>query len=293
MAATNENIITTDSSNLLHVNMTNVTKLTSTNFLMWSRQVQALLDGYVLGGYIDGFLVVPPATITTAEVVTPNPAYTLWQRQDKLIYSALLGAIIVSVQPLLSTTTTSAQIWDTLSSTYAKPSRGHLKQLKHQVKQWTKGARSINDYFQGFTTCFDQLALLGKPIDLEDQIEFILEGFPENYKQVVDQIEGRDSCPSLTKVHEKLLNHEAKLQTASIVPSSTAASANAAQYRGNSHSHSGQNRTPTTIKDNLATTTTIRHGNNNNSSHDLISQTHMDTRDDAKFVASVGTQILQ
>lgn len=36
---------------------------------------------------------------------------------------------------------------------------------------------SIDAYVQGFTTRFDQLALLGKPFDIEDQIEFVLEGF--------------------------------------------------------------------------------------------------------------------
>lgn len=58
---------------------------------------------------------------------------------------------------------------------------------------------------------FDQLALLGKLIDHEDQVETILEGLPEDYKPVVDQMEGRDTPPSLTKLHEKLLNHEAKM----------------------------------------------------------------------------------
>lgn len=58
---------------------------------------------------------------------------------------------------------------------------------------------------------FDQLAILGEPIDHEDQLEFILEGLPEDYKTVADQIEGRDTPPSITEVHEKLLNREAKL----------------------------------------------------------------------------------
>lgn len=55
--------------------MSNVTKLTSSNFLMWSRQVHALLDGYDLAGYIDGSVVVPSATLTTDKGVTPNPAF--------------------------------------------------------------------------------------------------------------------------------------------------------------------------------------------------------------------------
>lgn len=210
-ASSHETILVSDKPTLLNINMTNVSKLTASNFLMWSRQVLALLDGYDLAGYVDGTLPVPNPTNNTDGVQTPNPAYTIWKRQDMLIYSALLGAITVSIQPILSTTTTSAQIWAILSATYAKPSRAHIKQIREQIKQWTKGTKSIDDYVQGFTTRFDQVALLGKPYDLEDQIEHILEGLPEEYKSVVDQIESRDSTPTVVELHEKLLNYEAKL----------------------------------------------------------------------------------
>lgn len=135
--ATNTNIETitvSDSSHLLNVNMANVSKLIASNFFMWSHQVHALLEGYDLVGYLDGTVIMPPQTVTTAGVVTVSTAYTLWERQDKLIYSAFIGAITAFIQPLLSTTTTSAQIWEKLSSSYAKQSRGHILQLKEQIK---------------------------------------------------------------------------------------------------------------------------------------------------------------
>lgn len=97
--------------------------------------------------------------------------------------------------------------------TYSKPSRAHVKQIKQQIQSWKKGSKSINEYFQGLTTRFDELALLGKALDHEDQIEYILDGLQEEYKTMADQIDGRDTPPSLPEIHEKLLNQEAKLQT--------------------------------------------------------------------------------
>uniref|UniRef100_A0A1J3J5Y3 Uncharacterized protein n=1 Tax=Noccaea caerulescens TaxID=107243 RepID=A0A1J3J5Y3_NOCCA len=184
---------------------------------MWNRQVHALLDGYELASHLDGS--TPTQTIVADDTTSVNLAYTLWKRQDKLIYSALLGAISQTIQPLLSLTTASAEIWTTLASTYAKPSRGHIKQLQHQLKNWSKDTKSIDEYFQGLTTKFDQLGLLGKVIDHEDKIDFVLQGLPDEYKPVVDQTEGRDSPPSLTELHEKLLNHEAKLLSSAYSPS--------------------------------------------------------------------------
>ncbi|CAL9240172.1 unnamed protein product [Arabidopsis halleri] len=122
-------ITTAESITVLNVNMTNVTKLTDFNFLMWSRQVHAILDGHGLAGYVDGSIVAPQPTITTYGTTTVNREFTKWKRQDKLIYGALLGAISVNVQPILSTVDTSAAAWEKLVDTYAKPSRTHILQL--------------------------------------------------------------------------------------------------------------------------------------------------------------------
>ncbi|BAB10876.1 polyprotein [Arabidopsis thaliana] len=214
--------------------MSNVTKLTSTNFLMWRRQVHALLDGYDLAGYVDGSIEEPHTTVTVHGVTSPNPEYKLWKRQDKLIYSGLIGAISVAVQPLLSQATTSAQIWRKLVDTYANPSRGHKQQIREQIKQWKKGSRSIDDYVLGLTTRFDQLALLEEAIPHEDQIAYILGGLSDDYRRVIDQIEGRDISPSITELHEKLINFELKLQ-AMVPDSSTPVTANAASYNNNNN----------------------------------------------------------
>ena len=173
------------------------------------------------------------------ESTVSNPAYSLWKRQDSLIFSVLLGAITTTIQPILLTAQTSAEIWYLLSETYAKPSRGHVKQIKQQIKDWTKGNKSIDEYFQGLTTRFDHLALLGKPYDHEDQIEFILAGLPEEYKTVVDQIEGRDLAPSLSEVHEKLRNREATIQISTAVPS-VPVTTNAVTHWANNNSYNNR-----------------------------------------------------
>lgn len=205
-----DTIVTTQGS-LLNINTSNITKLSASNYLMWGRQVHALLDGYDLASFVDGSKPILPEVITVDGQDTPNPEYVFNKRQDKLIYSALLDAISQSIQPLLSKANTSAEIWTTLASTYAKPSRGHIKQIHNQLKNWKKGTKSISEYLQGVSTRVDELALLGKVFDLEDQIEFALDGLPEEYKQISDQIESRDNPPTFNELHEKLLNHEARL----------------------------------------------------------------------------------
>ncbi|KAL6345730.1 hypothetical protein AAG906_017472 [Vitis piasezkii] len=100
---------------LLTINLSNITKLSSTNYLTWSLQIQSLLEGYDLHHFIDGAHTPPPPTITIIGVASLNPAYTTWKRQ-----------------PLIARTTTSLDAWQTLANTYAKPPHGHIKQLNEQ-----------------------------------------------------------------------------------------------------------------------------------------------------------------
>ena len=88
--------------------------------------------------------------------------------KDRLIYSALLGAITLPIQPLVSRALTAAQVWETIASTYAKPSRAHINNLRNQLKLWKKETKTIDVYVQGITTRVDQLAILGKPMEHED-----------------------------------------------------------------------------------------------------------------------------
>ncbi|RVW21849.1 Retrovirus-related Pol polyprotein from transposon RE1 [Vitis vinifera] len=65
---------------LLTINLSNITKLSSTNYLTWSLQIQSLLEGYDIHHFIDGAHTLPPPTVTITGVASPNPTYTTWKR---------------------------------------------------------------------------------------------------------------------------------------------------------------------------------------------------------------------
>ncbi|KAL1194499.1 Retrovirus-related Pol polyprotein from transposon RE2 [Cardamine amara subsp. amara] len=57
----------------------------------------------------------------------------------------------------------------------------------------------------------DQLALLGKPMDHEDIIEYILDGLDDDYRGIVEKINGMDVPPTLEELRDKLVNMEASI----------------------------------------------------------------------------------
>ncbi|RVW64485.1 Retrovirus-related Pol polyprotein from transposon RE1 [Vitis vinifera] len=108
--------------------------------------IQSLLEGYDLHHFIDNTHTPPPPTVTITSVASPNPTYTTWKYQDRLIFSALLNVISVSLQPLIARTTTSLDAWQILANIYAKPSHGHIKQLKERLQRCTKGSLTYWTY---------------------------------------------------------------------------------------------------------------------------------------------------
>ncbi|RVW19477.1 Retrovirus-related Pol polyprotein from transposon RE1 [Vitis vinifera] len=215
---------------LTMITIHNSIKLTPTNYLSWKTQMEVILIGYDLQKFIDGSHPAPPTTITTNNVVSTNPAYQTWLRQDKLLFGALVGTLSSTLVPLITQSKTSYEAWQILANTYARPSRGHIKQLKDHLKNITKGSQSITDYMQSIKTWADELAALGKPLDQEDLIEKVLEGLDENYQSIIDAVNGRDSTISFDELHEKLINKELSLRN-NISPSPLPASAHATNVR--------------------------------------------------------------
>lgn len=257
------------SATLLSVNMSNITKLSNTNYIMWSRQIRALLEGHELHGFIDSDSITPAANITVDGETTLNPAFAPWRRQDRLLYSALIGSISLPLQPIVSSANTCCEIWELLAQTFGNPTRGHIRQLKFQIKQCVKGTKTISEYLRQIKSKTDDLALLGKPLDPEDLIEQILAGLPEEYKPEVDAINGRDTTISFPELHERLLNREAMImctETASVpvVP----ITANAADSR--QRTQGKNNWRPQTNNNNRNYQTGVSHNNSNRQSRPYL-----------------------
>src|SRR3954468_1471543 len=158
--------------------------------------MEAVLICYDLYKFVDGSHPAPPSTIMIDNKDSPNPKFQTWFRQDKLIFGALVGSITPSLIPLITQSQTSHELWDILANTYARPSRGHIKQVKDQIKHASKGSKSISEYMQFIKAKADELAILGKPMDHEDLVEKILDGLDDEYKSIADIINGSDTSIS-------------------------------------------------------------------------------------------------
>ncbi|XP_021770835.1 uncharacterized protein LOC110735022 [Chenopodium quinoa] len=234
----------------IFVHIPNAIKLTSTNYLSWKMQIEAILIGHDLFKFVDGSYPSPTATITHETTEIPNPELSFWTRQDKLICGALIGTLSTDLMPLVSQAQTSKQLWDILAKTYATPSRGHIKQLKDQLRRITKEGRSITELMQAIKACADQLAALGKNVEQKDLINRVLAGLDDSYSSVIEFVNARDTPISFEKLHEKLINKELSLlqnSTNTTLPATAFAATTRPSHRNtNTHFHpSSQGLLPT------------------------------------------------
>ncbi|RVW29803.1 Retrovirus-related Pol polyprotein from transposon RE1 [Vitis vinifera] len=152
------------------------------HFMIPSIFTFTLLQCYDFHHFIDGAHTPPPPIIIITGVASPNPTYTTWKCQDRLIFSALLGAISVSLQLLIARTTTSLDAWQTLANTYAKPSCGHIKQLKEQLQRCTKG--SLTYWTYTFATAIYLINRMPTPtLHLSSPFDKLFES-PPNYTKL-------------------------------------------------------------------------------------------------------------
>ncbi|KAJ0798005.1 putative transcription factor interactor and regulator CCHC(Zn) family [Helianthus annuus] len=213
LQSTTINSIPATPSTLTLVTFPSSLKLTSTNYLPWKAQVEAILQGLDLFKFIDGSYPCPAKPTTTGATTTPNPDYLTWYRQDRLLYGALIGSLSPNIVSLIHNSSSSFDAWTTLTKAFANPSRGHIKQLQHRLKMCTKNPdQPITDFMQSIKSLADELAILGKPVDPEDVTDYVLNGLDADaYKQIIDAVHARDTPISFPELHEKLINHELTL----------------------------------------------------------------------------------
>ncbi|KAG7556724.1 Reverse transcriptase RNA-dependent DNA polymerase [Arabidopsis suecica] len=196
------------SPTLISINMSNITKLTSINYLTWSLQVKALLEGHELQGFISETDQTPPTHITTGTITIANPKFTSWTRQDRLLYSAIIGTLSLQVQPMVSRTTTTRN-------------------------------QSVQDYMKSYQSRSVSAPWFTLPH--EDLLDHIMRGLDEDYRPVVELVNGRDTPISIEELHEKLLNRENNLLYSAAITTTPPASANVAQQKFNNKNNNYSN----------------------------------------------------
>lgn len=136
----------------------------SSNFTTWKAQIEMLLHGHDLYGFLNGNSPAPTQKITENNKSVTNPDFKLWFRQDHLIHNAILASVDSTLASMIATTPTTKQAWDYLHTMFVDKSHRWILSLQDQLTQITKDQKSIAEYLREIQSIKDELAIAGSPM---------------------------------------------------------------------------------------------------------------------------------
>lgn len=102
-----------DFANIVFINVATQAPIhfTAINYFTWKAQRDALLYGYALTGYVDGYLVCPSQSSTQT--------YVYWTRHDQLLFGSLLVSLSRDLATMVAPTKTLCDLSNKFSIKYA------------------------------------------------------------------------------------------------------------------------------------------------------------------------------
>ena len=110
--------------------------------------------------------------------------------------------------------TTSRKIWNSLANCFASQSKSRIAQLKLHIHTLHQGFKSCLDYITTAKECVDQLAVIGKPVDDDDLITYLIGGLNFTFNPFISSFSfaTRENGLTLEDFQAELLSYEALLE---------------------------------------------------------------------------------
>jgi hypothetical protein len=183
------------------------------NYIAWVYQFRPILRTNDLMGIVDGTEPCPPKFIPSPTEDTPdqlNPNFVLWEKKDQYLLSWFIATLSDKVFSTVYGLETSRQVWTALANRYAAPSKTRIQDLRRQLQVLRQGNKTCSEYVHEAKSLADKLAMVGKPVDDEDIISYLVGGLTPRYNAFISSFSfmTKDVPMSLEDFQTQLFSHE-------------------------------------------------------------------------------------
>ncbi|CAL2258852.1 unnamed protein product [Prunus armeniaca] len=237
VTATQLQIVQFPITTLIPIVSTSVTvKLDDTNYLTWNFQMQLLLEGHGLLGFVDGSRLCPPRFDEDSDVEgVETDAYTVWKMHDRALMQLLIATLSSTAISYVIGCTSSHDLWVQLKDRFSTVTKARIFHMKSELQNIKKGAEPVSQYLQKIKDARDHLAAAGVSFDDDDIVLLALNGLPPQYNTFRCMVRGRENVLSLKDFRSQLLAEEAILEhITSATPFASAMMANNQSFKGKS-----------------------------------------------------------
>ncbi|KAJ9682583.1 hypothetical protein PVL29_018495 [Vitis rotundifolia] len=187
-------------------------RLEDDNFLMWKYQIENVVQGYGLEGFLFGTEQVPPKMVTDGTgILVPNPKFRDYQRQDHLLISWLLSSIRSAFLPQVVGCSSAFEVWNKIFQNFNSQSSTKVMFYKSQMQMLRKDGLTMRDYLTKMKNYCDLLVTADHKILDTDHILAIMQGLRDEYEFVIAVISSKKSSPCLQFVISTLIAHEGRI----------------------------------------------------------------------------------
>ncbi|CAN6688225.1 unnamed protein product [Malus baccata var. baccata] len=204
-------------------------KLDDTNYLTWHFQMQLLLEGYGIMGFVDGSTPCPPRFSDVisgdSEVVfgcsiaqVESDAYKIWKMHDRALMQLISATLLAPAISCAIGSISSLDLWTCLKEQFSTVSRTSIFQMKSELQTIKKGNDSVTLYLQRIKKARDYLSAAGVYFEDDDIVILTLIGLPSKFNTIRSVIRGQDTVISLKDLRSQLLAEEAMLENMNDAP---------------------------------------------------------------------------
>ncbi|KAE8793732.1 hypothetical protein D1007_31567 [Hordeum vulgare] len=121
----------------------------------------------------------------------PNPLHPIWVGEDQQVLGYLLNNLAKEVLIQVTSITTTRALWVMLAGMFSVQSISHVNNIRTALINAQNGNQSVTSFFASMRGLADELAAVGKPIQDDELISYILHGLDMDYQPLVSAIDTR------------------------------------------------------------------------------------------------------
>ncbi|KAM1010061.1 hypothetical protein TB1_044703 [Malus domestica] len=204
-------------------------KLNDSNYLTWNFQIELLLEGHGLMGFVDGSHPCPArfnVSISEGSSVpssdgsssTESDDFKVWKMHDRALMQLLTATLSHSAFSCAIGSSSAHDLWQRLKEQFSIVTRATIFQMKSELQNIKKGTDSISVYLQRIKEARDYLFAAGVQFDDDDIVILTLNGLSSEYNTMRSIIRGRENVISMKDLRSQLLAEEAMVENIPITP---------------------------------------------------------------------------
>ena len=178
-------------------------QLNGKNYPTWKVQCKMALMKDGLWNIVDG---------TELRPLNERQLLNYMERRNKALATIVLG-VETNLLYLLGDPEDPEIVWKKLASQFQKSSWANklcLRGKLHHMK--LKKDEPIQPHIKSMIETFEELAVIGYPIEEEDKVVHLLTSLPETFDMLVTALEASTDVPKLDVVTERLIHEERKIK---------------------------------------------------------------------------------